>query len=103
MRCLTTPLLTIPSINHPQTGILSMNHWQERIVTNPEVCHGTPCLRGTRILVSVILDNLAEGLTAKEIVQEYSHLTPETYPFTGRGATGEYRRAFVSEEGERSP
>jgi uncharacterized protein (DUF433 family) len=31
-----------------------MNHWQERITTNPHVCHGKPCIRGTRIMVSVI-------------------------------------------------
>jgi uncharacterized protein (DUF433 family) len=55
----------------------AMNHWQERITTNPQVCHGKPCIRGTRIMVSVILDNLAEGLTADEIVRDYPPLTPE--------------------------
>ncbi len=45
-----------------------MNHWQERIATTPHNCHGKPCIRGTRIMVSVMLDNLAEGLTTEEIV-----------------------------------
>jgi uncharacterized protein (DUF433 family) len=54
-----------------------MNRWQERITTNPQVCHGKPCIRGTRIMVSVILDNLAEGLTPDEIVREYPPLTAE--------------------------
>ena len=54
-----------------------MNPWQERIATNPQVCHGKPCIRGTRIMVSVILDNLAEGLTAEEIVRDYPPLAVE--------------------------
>lgn len=52
-----------------------MNNWQERISTNPNICHGKPCITGTRIMVSVILDNLAEGLTPDEIVADYLPLT----------------------------
>lgn len=52
-----------------------MNDWQERISTNQSICHGKPCIKGTRIMVSVILDNLAEGLTPEEIVAEYPPLT----------------------------
>jgi uncharacterized protein (DUF433 family) len=48
-----------------------------RIVVDPEICHGKPCIRGTRIMVSVILDNLAEGLSPEEIVAEYPPLTVE--------------------------
>jgi uncharacterized protein (DUF433 family) len=40
-----------------------MGSWQDRIRVDPNVCGGAPCIAGTRILVSVILDNLAEGLT----------------------------------------
>ena len=47
----------------------------DRIVTDPDICHGKPCIKGTRILVSVILDNLAAGLTPEEIVAEYPPLT----------------------------
>ena len=54
-----------------------MVDWQERIGTNPRVCHGKPCIKGTRILVSVILDNLADGLTPAEIVEGYPPLTKE--------------------------
>jgi uncharacterized protein (DUF433 family) len=54
-----------------------MNHWQERITSSPTVCHGKPCVRGTRIMVSVVLENLAEGLTPEEIVREYPPLTLE--------------------------
>lgn len=54
---------------------LQMNNWQEHISTNPNICHGKPCITGTRIMVSVILDNLAEGLTPDEIVTDYPPLT----------------------------
>ncbi|OUC16090.1 MAG: antitoxin [Alkalinema sp. CACIAM 70d] len=53
-----------------------MKNWQERISTNSTICHGKPCITGTRIMVSVILDNLAEGLTPDEIVTDYPPLTP---------------------------
>ena len=52
-----------------------MPEWEERIVIDRNVCHGEPCIRGTRITVSVILDNLANGLQAGEIVEEYPPLT----------------------------
>ena len=35
--------------------------WQEHITVDPKVCHGKPCFRGTRVLVSVVLDNFAAG------------------------------------------
>ncbi|MCU0516088.1 MAG: DUF433 domain-containing protein [Oscillatoria sp. Prado101] len=54
-----------------------MNSWQEHISINPKVCHGKPCIKGTRIMVSVILDNLADGLTPEEIVAEYPPLRLE--------------------------
>ena len=52
-----------------------MVDWRDRIVVDPKICHGKPCIKGTRIMVSVILDNLAEGLTPEEIVEEYPPLT----------------------------
>ncbi|HEX6865097.1 MAG TPA: DUF433 domain-containing protein [Thermoanaerobaculia bacterium] len=54
-----------------------MTNWRERVQVDPEVCHGKPCIRGTRIMVSVVLDNLAEGLSPEEIVQDYPPLTLE--------------------------
>ena len=49
-----------------------MAEWQERISINPAVCHGKACIRGTRVMVSVILDNLAAG---DEILASYPTLT----------------------------
>ena len=51
-----------------------MAAWRDRITTDPGVCHGQACIRGTRIPVSVVLDNLASGLTAEEIVDSYPPL-----------------------------
>ena len=48
-----------------------MVEWQERITVNPTVCHGKACIRGTRVMVSVILDNLAAGVPREEIISSY--------------------------------
>lgn len=47
------------------------------ISIDPDVCHGQPCVRGTRVLVTVVLDALAAGMTPEEIVGEYPTLTVE--------------------------
>ncbi|MDJ1181187.1 DUF433 domain-containing protein [Roseofilum sp. BLCC_M91] len=54
-----------------------MNNWQEHLEINPNICHGKPCIKGTRIMVSVILDNLAEGVTVEQIVADYPPLSQE--------------------------
>jgi uncharacterized protein (DUF433 family) len=48
--------------------------WQERISINPQVCHGKACIRGTRVMISVILDNLAAGVPHEELLQSYPSL-----------------------------
>jgi uncharacterized protein (DUF433 family) len=50
--------------------------WRERISINPKVCSGKACIKGTRVMVSVILDNLAEGESPESIVEGY-HVTRE--------------------------
>ena len=45
--------------------------WQDHITVNPSLCHGKACIKGTRIMVSVVLDNLATGLSADEIISSY--------------------------------
>ena len=52
-----------------------MDDWTNHISLDPAICHGKPCIAGTRIMVSVVLDNLAEGLTPEEIVREYPPIT----------------------------
>jgi uncharacterized protein (DUF433 family) len=46
-----------------------------RISIDPNVCFGKPCIRGTRIWVSLILDLLASGMSVTDIVEEYPQLT----------------------------
>ena len=48
-----------------------------RIVTNQKVMLGKPVIKGTRITVELILRQLAQGLTAKDILENYPHLMPE--------------------------
>ena len=52
-------------------------NWQNYITVDPAICHGRACIKGTRIMVSVVLDNLAAGLNIKEIINSYPSLTPE--------------------------
>ena len=49
----------------------------DRISVDPDICHGMPCIAGTRIPVSVILDNLSEGVSQEEILKSYPSLHPE--------------------------
>ncbi len=51
--------------------------WRDRIASDPSICHGQACVRGTRVPVSVVLDNLASGLTPEAIVASYPSLTLE--------------------------
>lgn len=49
----------------------------KRVVRDPEISGGEPCIRGTRIPIAVILDSLAEGLSPAEIVDHYPPLTEQ--------------------------
>ena len=54
-----------------------MDTWRDHISVDPSICHGQPCIRGTRILVSVVHDNLAAGIGAEQLVKSYPPLTAE--------------------------
>ena len=53
-----------------------MTHIDERITVDPEQCGGRPCVRGMRIRVSDVLDLMANGLTAEQVVNELPDLEP---------------------------
>ena len=58
-------------------GVFDMGRvdWRDRITVEPDVHHGEPCIRGTRIPVAVIVGSLADGMTFSEILREYPQLT----------------------------
>jgi uncharacterized protein (DUF433 family) len=58
-------------------GASEMTQLLNRISIDPAVCGGRPCVRGTRIWVSLVLDLLAAGMTEKEVRAEYPQLTHE--------------------------
>jgi uncharacterized protein (DUF433 family) len=60
----------------------------KRVVVKPNVCDGEPCIQGTRINISVILDSLAEELSPKEITKHFPPLTEQDV----RAAVGYARR-----------
>ena len=49
----------------------------DRISINPNVCHGKPVIKGTRVLVSIILGALAGGDTIDQILEDYPNITRE--------------------------
>ena len=54
---------------------MANQRYLEHISVDPDICHGEPCIRGTRIPVSVLLDNLAAGVTHDELLVSYPTLS----------------------------
>ena len=67
-------------------------NWRHLITVDPTICHGHACFQGTRIMVSVVLDNLAAGLTPEQIRAEYPSL-----PEGAVGAALAYAAELASE------
>jgi uncharacterized protein (DUF433 family) len=55
-------------------------NWTHYITVDPAIMHGAVCFRGTRIPVSVVLDNLAANETPEHILDQYPSLKPEHIP-----------------------
>lgn len=70
--------------------------WREHITVDPAICHGALCFKGTRVMVAVVLDNLAAGRTAPEVLREYPSLGPESIP-AAMGCAAELARERVVE------
>jgi uncharacterized protein (DUF433 family) len=51
--------------------------WKERIESNPLILHGKPCIKGTRIPVSLILGYLAAGKSTAQVLDEFPDLSPD--------------------------
>ena len=54
-----------------------MIDWRDYLSSDPKICGGELCARGTRVFVTNILDSLAEGATHDEILRSYPSLKPE--------------------------
>jgi len=54
-----------------------MVDWREYLTSDPQICHGQLCAKGTRVFVTNILDSLAEGASREEILRSYPPLRPE--------------------------
>lgn len=52
-------------------------NWQQYISIDLNVCHGKPCIKGTRIMVSIILDYLQAGESVEQILHQYPTVTQE--------------------------
>jgi uncharacterized protein (DUF433 family) len=52
-------------------------NWRARISIDPRIHHGKPCIKATRIPVSVIVGSIADGDTPERIIQSWPQLTPE--------------------------
>lgn len=70
--------------------------WRDHISVNPEICHGKACIHGTRIMVSVILDNLAAGEKVTDILNSYPTLTEEDIRASISFASELAKERFVS-------
>ena len=51
--------------------------WKTRVVIDPAIHHGDPCIRGTRIPVATIVGSLADGMTPEDVIKEYPQLSRE--------------------------
>ena len=54
--------------------------WQDHLVATPDTLHGWARFRGTRIPVSIVLDNVAAGITPDELYADYPTLPKEAIP-----------------------
>ena len=68
-------------------GGLTMS-WHEYISVDPNICRGQACIAGARVMVTVILDNLAAGLTAKEIAESYPSVSTDAVKLAKRYSLG---------------
>lgn len=72
-----------------------MTNWKDRIGVDPNICHGKACIKGTRVMISVILDNLAAGETPERILAGYPTLKKDDIEAALRYASEMARERIV--------
>jgi uncharacterized protein (DUF433 family) len=53
-------------------------NWKDFVVIDPEIHHGEPCIKGTRVPVAIIVGSIADGMTIDEVIKEYPQLACES-------------------------
>ena len=56
---------------------MSRINWHNFIVIDPEIHHGEPCIKGTRVPVAILVGSIADGMTIEQVIQEYPQLHRE--------------------------
>ena len=56
---------------------MSRINWHNFIVVDPELHHGEPCIKGTRVPVAILVGSIADGMTIDEVIKEYPQITHE--------------------------
>lgn len=67
----------LDNLSREQTAVRQNDDFHARISSNPEVCGGRLCIKGTRMRVSDLVDMLAHGATTEEIVEDFPYITRE--------------------------
>jgi uncharacterized protein (DUF433 family) len=86
-------------LNYPigKKAFCEVNGWfgKKNIVADPKICHGKACIKGTRVMVSVILNNIADGATLEEILKSYPSLKKEDIKAAIRYAAELTKEQFI--------
>ncbi|MBU2611330.1 MAG: DUF433 domain-containing protein [Chloroflexi bacterium] len=56
---------------------MSRIHWQYFVTIDPEIHHGEPCIKGTRVPIAMIVGSIADGMSIEEVTKEYPQVTTE--------------------------
>jgi uncharacterized protein (DUF433 family) len=56
---------------------MSRINWKNFVTIDPEIHHGEPCIKGTRVPVAILVGSIADGMTIEEVTKEYPQITRE--------------------------
>jgi uncharacterized protein (DUF433 family) len=56
---------------------MSTINWRDRIIIDPDIHHGVPCIKGSRVSVSVLVGSIADGDSVADLLAAYPQLTEE--------------------------
>ncbi|MFH1907862.1 MAG: DUF433 domain-containing protein [Chloroflexota bacterium] len=56
---------------------MSRIHWQNFVTIDPDIHHGEPCIKGTRVPIAMLVGSIADGMSIEEVTKEYPQVTTE--------------------------